>query len=77
MPMPPLMSGGGAAGRCGAACERFAVLRLELVREGSAHQIFRCGTVQIAVPRHRELGPKVALEIRVQLEPVLGKRWWR
>lgn len=50
---------------------------LELVREGSAHQIFRCGTVQIAVPRHRELGPKVALEIRAQLEPVLGKRWWR
>jgi hypothetical protein len=56
---------------------KVAGIGLELVREGSAHQIFRCGTVQIAVPRHRELGQKVALEIRGQLEPVLGKRWWR
>jgi hypothetical protein len=48
-----------------------ATTRLERVREGSAHQILRCGKVQIAVPRNRELGPKVAREIRAQLEPVV------
>ena len=54
-----------------------AGLALELVREGKAHVILRCGSVQLAVPRHRQMGPKMAFEIRGQLEPVLGTRWWR
>lgn len=52
-------------------------LTFELLREGAAHQLFRCGTVTVAIPRHREVGPKMAFEIRKQLEPVLGERWWR
>lgn len=52
-------------------------LELVVVREGAAHTLFRCGTVQFAVPRHRELGPKLEFDIRVQLEPALGHRWWR
>jgi hypothetical protein len=52
-------------------------LAFEVVREGAEHTIFRCGLVQVPVPRHRELGPKMEFEIRVQLEPALGHRWWR
>lgn len=52
-------------------------LSFEVLREGAAHQIFRCGTVTVPIPRHREIGPKMAFEIRKALEPVLGERWWR
>lgn len=52
-------------------------LDFELIRSGGAHDVFRCGTKQVSIPRHREIGPKMAFEIRAQLEPVLGKRWWR
>lgn len=48
-----------------------------VVREGAAHTLYRCGDVQVAIPRHREIGPKMAFEIRAQLEPALGRRWWR
>lgn len=50
---------------------------LEFLREGAAHQILRCGVVIVPVPRHRELGLKLALEIRKSLQPALGTKWWR
>jgi hypothetical protein len=52
-------------------------LDLSVLREGAAHQIFRCGVVMVPIPRHRELGLKLALEIRKSLEPALGTKWWR
>ena len=48
-----------------------------VLREGAAHQIFRCGVVLVPIPRHRELGLKLAFEIRKSLEPALGTKWWR
>jgi hypothetical protein len=50
---------------------------LELVREGSAHSIVRCGGAQSAIPRHQVIRPGTAYRIRKQLEPTLGMRWWR
>ena len=52
-------------------------MTFDVLREGAAHQIFRLGSVTVAIPRHREIGPKLAFEIRKQLEPELGERWWR
>lgn len=52
-------------------------LDFTLVRRGAEHEVWRCGEVQTYIPRHREVGPKLAFEIRRQLEPALGKDWWR
>lgn len=52
-------------------------LRFESVRDTGRHEVFECGTVRVAIPRHRDIGPKLAFEIRAELEPALGFRWWR
>jgi hypothetical protein len=53
-------------------------LIFEVVRSSGKHDIWRLdGTVQIPIPRHTEIGPKLEFEIRKQCEPVLGLRWWR
>jgi hypothetical protein len=52
-------------------------LSLDFVRAGREHDLYRVGSVQIAVPRHGELGPKLEFEMRKELEPVFGERWWR
>lgn len=52
-------------------------LEMVFVRQGGNHEIWRVGIVQTAIPRHGEIGPKLEFEIRAQLEPALGKRWWR
>jgi hypothetical protein len=52
-------------------------LDFDVLREGAAHQIFQCGVVIVPIPRHRELGLKLAFEIRKSLEPAFGAKWWR
>lgn len=48
-----------------------------LVREGGNHSVYRVGNTTIPVPRHREIGERMAQEILRQAEPELGKGWWR
>jgi len=48
----------------------------ELVRHGKEHEIWACGPVTVALPRHRELSPGVFADVRHKLEQVLGKDWW-
>jgi hypothetical protein len=53
-------------------------ITFEVVRSSGKHDIWRLGaTVQIPIPRHAEIGPKMEFEIRKQCEPELGPRWWR
>lgn len=52
-------------------------LKLELVREGGKHSIYRCGSQQITVPRHREINEVTAMGIMADLEDELGRGWWR
>jgi hypothetical protein len=52
-------------------------LTFELLRSRGPHDVYRLGQTLVAIPRHREIGPKMAFEIRKQLEPELGLRWWR
>ena len=52
-------------------------LKLELVREGGKHSIYRCGSQQITVPRHREINELTATGIMADLEHELGRGWWR
>ncbi|ONI73043.1 hypothetical protein ALI144C_44635 [Actinosynnema sp. ALI-1.44] len=49
----------------------------QLSREGANHSVYVLDTVIIPVPRHREIGENLAVEIFKECETVLGKGWWR
>jgi hypothetical protein len=48
-----------------------------LVREGSRHEFWQVGGVLVSVPRHRDINEWTAVGIMRDLEPMLGKDWWR
>jgi len=48
-----------------------------LDRQGANHEIWRCGAVQVTVPRHREINELTAIGICMSLEEALGEDWWR
>jgi mRNA interferase HicA len=47
------------------------------IREGSRHEVWRCGTTVVSIPRHREINELTALGIFRDLEQELGVRWWQ
>jgi mRNA interferase HicA len=47
------------------------------VRQGTDHEVWRCGAVQITVPRHREVDEMTSRQIMRRLESELGRDWWR
>lgn len=49
----------------------------ELVRQGGNHEVWELGGTVIPIPRHRELGNRVAEMIWKECEAHLGKGWWR
>jgi hypothetical protein len=51
--------------------------RLVFVRHGARHDIWRVGAAQFSIPRHREVGEKLALATGQLLEQELGDGWWR
>jgi len=48
-----------------------------LVRQGSAHELWRLDDRRITIPRHREINEVTALAIMRALEAELGEGWWR
>ena len=48
-----------------------------LERRGANHDVYRLGATVIPVPRHLELGDRLAEAIWKKCEPELGERWWR
>jgi hypothetical protein len=46
-------------------------------REGANHEIWRCGSIEVPIPRHTEIGNRMAETIFKELEGELGKGWWR
>ena len=48
-----------------------------MVRQGAEHEIWSCGPIIVALPRHRELTPGVVNDVRRKLERVLGRDWWK
>jgi len=48
-----------------------------MVRQGAEHEIWACGPVLVALPRHRELTPGVVNDVRRKLERILGKDCWK
>jgi hypothetical protein len=62
--------------RIGAAARRTGV-DWRLVREGREHELWQCGPIGVAIPRHREIGEKTARRIMADLDPILERRWWQ
>jgi len=48
----------------------------ELVREGSAHEVWALDGRRITVPRHREIKEVTARAVLQAFEEELGTRWW-
>jgi hypothetical protein len=49
----------------------------QLSREGANHSVYVLNGVVVPIPRHRELGENLAVEIFKECESALGKGWWR
>jgi predicted RNA binding protein YcfA (HicA-like mRNA interferase family) len=52
-------------------------LGFTFLREGGSHTIFRCGSQNVVIPRHREINEMTARGIMRDLEDALGKEWWK
>ena len=53
-------------------------VRMELVRQGARHEIWRCGHVIVPIPRHREIDETTVEDgICRRLEAIFGPGWWR
>jgi hypothetical protein len=48
-----------------------------LMRQGADHEVWRCGEVQVTIPRHAEVNEVTAVAICRALEAALGEGWWR
>lgn len=57
-----------AAKAKGVDCELF---------ERTNHTGIQCGSVRTTIGRHNEISDLMAETIYKQLEPALGKRWWK
>jgi len=56
---------------------KMADLKWEMVREGSNHEVWQCGTTKVSIPRHREVNEITAENILKDLGDELGEDWWR
>jgi hypothetical protein len=48
-----------------------------MIREGKLHEVWRCGSKLVTIPRHREINEYTAQGICKDLEGELGTGWWR
>lgn len=46
-------------------------------REGANHTVYKLDGLMIPIPRHPEIGERLAEEIYRECQPKLGKGWWR
>jgi hypothetical protein len=60
-----------------AAQARQAGVEWSVKREGANHTVYSLGGLMIPVPRHNEIGEKLAVEIFKQCTPELGEARWK
>jgi hypothetical protein len=48
-----------------------------VAREGANHTVYRLGNTRIPIPRHAEIGERLARAILAETEAELGRSWWR
>lgn len=49
----------------------------EKQRQKGSHEVWRCGSTPVVIPKHNEVNEITAENICKSLEPELGERWWR
>ena len=47
------------------------------MREGANHTVYTLDGAMIPIPRHKELGEDLAVEIFKECQGAFGKGWWR
>lgn len=52
-------------------------LTFELHEHGGNHDKYLLGGMLVTVPRHTEIGNRMAEKIYKDCEPKLGNRWWK
>lgn len=50
---------------------------LEMLRQKGSHQMWRCGSTQVTIPKHNEVNERTTEGICKTLEAEFGERWWR
>ena len=48
-----------------------------VTREGSRHTVYDLGGIKIPIPRHNEIGNRMAEVIYKEVAAKLGKDWWK
>lgn len=48
-----------------------------LARKGANHTVYTLDGTVVPIPRHGEIGERLAREIFKECQDVLGKGWWR
>ncbi|MGH3313095.1 MAG: type II toxin-antitoxin system HicA family toxin [Streptomyces sp.] len=49
----------------------------EKIRQRGSHEMWRCGTTQVVIPKHNEVNEITAESVCKTLEAEFGERWWR
>jgi hypothetical protein len=52
-------------------------LTWEKIRDGRHHELWRCGSTKVTIPRHRDINEYTAEAILKDLEGEFGEGWWR
>ncbi len=52
-------------------------LACSLIRQGNRHEFWEVGGLRVAISRHRDINEWTAEAIMRDLEPILGRDWWR
>ncbi|NIL86543.1 hypothetical protein RhoFasGS6_03947 [Rhodococcus fascians] len=60
-----------------AAAAKAAGLSFDVAREGANHTVYDLDGLMIPVPRHREIGNRMAEVIWKQAAAQLGEDWWK
>lgn len=60
------------------AAAKAAGIPFELARQAKgSHEMWRCGSTPVVIPKHNEVNEITAENICKTLEGELGKGWWR
>ena len=54
-----------------------AGITFEMIRQKGSHQIWKCGSTSVTIPKHSEVNEITAESICKTLEAELGEKWWR
>lgn len=52
-------------------------LKFTVARQGGKHEVYELDGLMVPIPRHNDIDHQLSQLIFKNLEPKLGKRWWK